>query len=93
MYRVEFVPIRDSYIGEYIPGSFIVRLKVQKGNRNEMYSFRKEDRTELFAFRTENEVLTRGIGQEILEIYRQRMMGKDSSETDYLNHPGPCRPV
>ena len=46
------MPIRDPYFGEFIAGSYIVRLKVQKGNRNEMYSFRKDDRSELFAFRT-----------------------------------------
>lgn len=35
-------------------GMFVLRIKVQRGNKNELYSYRRDDGEELFAFRTEN---------------------------------------
>lgn len=39
---------------EFVPGRYVVRLRVEMGSQKELYSFRKSDGDELFAFRTEN---------------------------------------
>jgi hypothetical protein len=74
-------------------GMFILRLKVQRGNKNDLYSFKRDDGEEFIAFRTENEVLCQKIGQSILEVYRQRLLSDEYDQNSSLNHPGPCRPV
>jgi hypothetical protein len=43
----------------------------------------------LIAFRTANEVLVRKLGQEILELYRQKLSQPD--ELEESNHPGTCK--
>ena len=91
LYKLEFVPIKDAARNGWEAGMFVVRFKVQRGSKHEMYSF-KSDGTEVFAFRTENEVLCKRMGQEILELYRQRLNSNDDGGT-HLKHPGPCRPV
>jgi len=73
MYKVEFVPIKDGHTNVWLPGMFLVRIKVQKGSQGELYSYKRDDE-EVFAFRTENEVLTKRIGQEILGVYRQKLL-------------------
>lgn len=51
----------------------MIRLKIQKGQKDDLYSFKNYDGEDYFAFRTANEVLTRKIGQEIIEVYRKRL--------------------
>jgi hypothetical protein len=43
MYRVEFVPIKDGQTNGWMPGMFLVRVKVQKGSQGELYSYKKDD--------------------------------------------------
>lgn len=64
LYKLEFVPLRNpAKKNEWVPGKYIIRLRVEMGSQKELYSFRKSDGEELFAFRTENEVLSKKMGQ------------------------------
>lgn len=44
-YKVEFVPIKHSRDRHYVAGYYVVRVKVGKGDKNELYSFKKDDRS------------------------------------------------
>ena len=69
------MPIRDE--NGYLPGQYIIRLRISKGQKDELYSFKNYDSEELIAFRTANEVLVRKLGQEILELYRRKLFQPD----------------
>ncbi len=45
------MPIKDEN-GVFIPGKYIIRLKIQKGQPKDLYSFTKGNGESLFAFRT-----------------------------------------
>ena len=40
MYKIEFVPIKDGNTNGWIPGMFLLRIKVQKGSPLELYSYK-----------------------------------------------------
>jgi hypothetical protein len=41
LYKLEYVPVRDE--AGFIPGQYLIRLKISKGQKDELYSFKNYD--------------------------------------------------
>ena len=41
LYRLEYIPIRDEK--GFMPGEYVIRLRISKGQKGELYSFKNYD--------------------------------------------------
>jgi hypothetical protein len=88
MYSIVFVPIKeDRSPYNFIPGKYVVKIYVNFGIRNEIYSYRHCDK-DYFSFRTENEVIHKE-GREVLNASRERLKNPASIPIPRY-HSGPC---
>lgn len=67
MYSVDFVPIREQS-GIFIPGACVIRVSVNYGIRDEVYSYQFND-YDCFPFRNGFEIIEKQ-GRSLLKSYR-----------------------
>lgn len=67
LYNVEFVPIRQR-TGNYIPGGNVIKVSVDYGIRDEVYSYNL-DGYDCFPFRNDIEIIEKQ-GRQLLKFYR-----------------------
>ena len=84
---VEFVPVRNGKPPqEFIPGTYIVKVSVKYGQRDNIYSYR-EGEVDYFPFKTENEFIHLE-GRKLLNNFRERI--KNPIPVPDPLHEGPC---
>lgn len=54
---IQFVPVRTN-TGQYIPGTYVIRVMVEYGERDRVYYF-KEGKEDFYYFRREKQILIR----------------------------------
>lgn len=55
-YHIEFVPVKNRSNKQFIPGAYVIRVKVECGDRDSIY-FYTEDDVDYYYFRTYKQVL------------------------------------
>ena len=49
------MPVKDYENGPYIPGGYVIRIKIDPGKRDEIYSY-EDNGIDVFPFRSMNEI-------------------------------------
>ncbi len=73
--KVQFVPLKG-HDNKFISGKFLIKISVRFGDRKEFYSFKEDPdaKKEYFAVRTDNDTKLITSAQEILGIYKNRVL-------------------
>jgi diphthamide synthase subunit DPH2 len=90
---IKYVPVRDATRPNFITGCYVVKVVIDRGSRDQVYSYLQEDRhgafaAEKFSFKTENEVLEIFEVQRVLKIFKNKLQSPE--KTFYPTHPQPC---
>lgn len=89
LYNVEFVPLKNRNSNSFISGTFVVKIKVKYGNRNETYCIKDKDSFyDEFVFRSNNGSNSIIEGRRLLDIVKDRFY--NPLLVPELLHPEPC---
>ena len=69
-YHIEFVPVKNRSNKQFIPGAYIIRVKVECGDRDSIY-FYNEDDVDYYYFRTYKQVLRMKTSDVFEELKRR----------------------
>ena len=84
--NVQFVPVRSYQTKQFIAGAYVIRIKIDCGERDSVYFFNWKDE-DMFTFRQEKEVIVRSTRQALEE---QKNRARRALDLPAKLHDGPC---